>query len=92
MAALAKKNNKTSSTPSFSSLHAGVPKIFSFSRSKLSHLIKEPSLLEEAKHAISDRCSVLEGDDVYHCWEVMFKFENMKEEYIGECNIAPANE
>ncbi|MCO5606837.1 hypothetical protein L7F22_061028 [Adiantum nelumboides] len=92
MAALAENDNKPSSTPSSSSSHAGIPKLEPFNRSRLSRLVKEPSLLEKAEHAISDRCSVLEGDDAYHCWEALFEFENMKEEYTGECNIAPANE
>ncbi|MCO5585616.1 hypothetical protein L7F22_039551 [Adiantum nelumboides] len=70
----------------------GIPELEPFNCSRLSRLIKEPLLLEKAKHAISNWCSVLEADDAYHCWEALFKFENMKEEYTGECNIALANE
>ncbi|KAI5082009.1 hypothetical protein GOP47_0001752 [Adiantum capillus-veneris] len=92
MAALAENNNKPSVTSSSSSSSPGIPKLEPFNRSRVSRLMKEPSLLEKAEHAISDRCSILEGDEAYQCWEALFEFENMKEEYTGQCNIAPATE
>ncbi|CAM6049008.1 unnamed protein product [Sphagnum compactum] len=54
------------------------PKMEPFSRSRISRLMREPSLLEKAEQALSDRCIVLEGDEGYRCWEALSEFENIK--------------
>ncbi|CAK9226542.1 unnamed protein product [Sphagnum troendelagicum] len=54
------------------------PKMEPFSRSRISRLMREPSLLEKAEQALSDRCMVLEGDEGYRCWEALSEFENIK--------------
>ncbi|CAK9876772.1 unnamed protein product [Sphagnum jensenii] len=68
------------------------PKMEPFSRSRISRLMREPSLLEKAEQALSDRCMVLEGDEGYRCWEALSEFENIKEAYETQCNIAPSHE
>lgn len=88
-AALADSSDNSSS---YSISSEGVPKMEPFNRSRVSRLSREPPLLEKAEQAISDRCSILEGDDAYRCWEALFEFENLKEELSGNCNIAPHSE
>lgn len=66
----------------------GVPKMEPFSRSRISRLMREPSLLEKAEHALGDRCTQLEGDEAYRCWEALFEFENIKKSYEVECETA----
>jgi hypothetical protein len=69
-----------------------VPKMEPFNQSRISRLVREPSLLEKAEHAISDKCTLLEGDEAYRCWEALFEFENIKETYQVECDIATGDE
>jgi hypothetical protein len=69
-----------------------VPKMEPFNQSRISRLVREPSLLEKAENAISDKCTILEGDEAYRCWEALFEFENIKETYQVECDIATGEE
>ncbi|KAH7420326.1 hypothetical protein KP509_13G002300 [Ceratopteris richardii] len=82
------ENGAESPLISSSSTPSGVPKLEPFSQSRVSRLMKGPSLLEKAEHAILDRCTILEGDDAYNCWEAFSEFEDMKHEYSAQCNIA----
>lgn len=63
-----------------------------FNRSRLTRSIPEPSLLEKAEHALSDRCMILEGDEAYRCWEALFDFEKLKDEYKAQCDVALSDE
>ncbi|KAH7415999.1 hypothetical protein KP509_14G070500 [Ceratopteris richardii] len=89
--ALAENNDKPSLSAKGPS-SAGVPKLEPFSQSRVSRLVKEPSLLEKAEHAIADRCSILEGDAAYECWEALFEFEHMKHDTKIQCDLAAPSE
>lgn len=65
-----------------------VPKLEPFNQSRLSRLLRQPSLLEKAAHALAERCLLLEGDEAFRCWEALFEFENIKEAYQVECDTA----
>jgi hypothetical protein len=65
-----------------------VPKAKPFNQSRISRLLREPSLLEKADQALAERCTHLEGDEAYRCWEALFEFEDIKEAYQGECDTA----
>lgn len=77
---------------SSSSSSQNVPKMEPFNQSRISRLMREPSLLEKAESALSDKCTALEGDDAYRCWEALSEFENLKETYQVECDIATGDE
>lgn len=66
----------------------GIPKMEPFNRSRISRLMKEPPLLQKAEQGLADRCTTLEGDDAYNCWEALFEFENLKNEFQQECEVA----
>jgi hypothetical protein len=80
------------SSSSSSSNSQNVPKMEPFNQSRISRLMREPSLLEKAENALADKCTVLEGDDAYRCWEALFEFENLKETYQVECDVATGDE
>jgi len=50
-----------------------VPKLEPFNQSRISRLVREPSLLKKAEDAIAEKCMVLEGDAAYWCWEALFE-------------------
>lgn len=54
--------------------------------------MREPSLLEKAEHALSDRCMILEGDAAFRCWEALFDFEDLKKQYTAQCDGAGSGE
>jgi len=69
-----------------------VPKSEPFNQSRISRQMRGPSLLETAENALAEKCTHLEGDEAYSCWEALFEFENIKEEYQQECDVASADE
>lgn len=69
-----------------------VPKLEPFNQSRISRLMREPSLLEKAEHALAERCVLLEGNEAYRCWEALFEFENVKEAHQGECAVASSED
>ncbi|KAG0586525.1 hypothetical protein M758_2G075500 [Ceratodon purpureus] len=75
-----------------SSHDQSVPKLEPFNQSRISRLMREPSLLEKAEHALAEKCMVLEGNEAFRCWEALFEFENIKEAYKGECDTATGDD
>jgi hypothetical protein len=69
-----------------------VPKTQPFNQSRISRLVREHSLLEKAEHALADKCTLLEGDEAFRCWEALFEFENIKEECQVECDLATGDD
>lgn len=69
-----------------------LPKAEPFNQSRLSRLLREPSLLEKAEHALAERCTHLEGDEAFRCWEALFEFEDIKEAYEEECDAASGDD
>ena len=78
--------------PNSSSHGHDVPISEPFNQSRISRQMRGPSLLETAENALADKCTHLEGDEAYSCWEALFEFENIKEEYQQECDVASADE
>lgn len=78
--------------PNSNSHGHGVPKSEPFNQSRISRQMRGPSLLETAENAIAEKCTHLEGDEAYSCWEALFEFENIKEEYQQECDVASFDE
>lgn len=78
--------------PNSSSHGHDVPKSEPFNQSRISRQLRGPSLLETAENALAEKCTHLEGDEAYRCWEALFEFENIKEEYQQECDVASADE
>lgn len=64
------------------------PKLEPFSRDKITRGVREPGLLKKAEKAIMERCSTLEGEESFSCWETFFEFEKMKEESEELCNVS----
>jgi len=72
--------------------NAQTPKLEPFSRDKVTRGIREPSLLRKAEKGIMDRCSTLEGEESFSCWETFFEFEKMKEESENLCNVSSSED
>lgn len=71
---------------------AQTPKLEPFSRDKITRGIREPTLLRKAEKAIMDRCSTLDGEESFSCWETFFEFEKMKEESEELCNVSSSED
>ncbi|KAJ7566391.1 hypothetical protein O6H91_02G100300 [Diphasiastrum complanatum] len=79
-------------TSSDSSISKQIPRLEPFNQSRIARGMRERSLIEKAERAVSDRCSELEGDEAYKCWEALFELEKMKEDCKIECNMKSINE
>ncbi|XP_024376636.1 CCG-binding protein 1 [Physcomitrium patens] len=55
-----------------------IPKLGSFNKSFLSHLMSQPSLLENAEYALAECCTHLDIGEAYSCWEAVSEFEDIK--------------
>lgn len=71
---------------------AQTPELEPFSRDKITRGIREPALLKKAEKAIMERCSTLEGEESFSCWETFFEFEKMKEESEQLCNVSSSED
>ncbi|BBN15150.1 hypothetical protein MPTK1_6g17450 [Marchantia polymorpha subsp. ruderalis] len=66
------------------------PRLDDFSQSRLSRSMRDRTILQKAESALYDKCMALEGEKAYECWEALFDYEHIKEEYETECDVAPS--
>ncbi|ERN17700.1 hypothetical protein AMTRI_Chr13g91780 [Amborella trichopoda] len=57
-----------------------IPKLESFSRSRIDRGLKEPSFLQKSENAIADYCSTVDGDESYGCWRAYFELKELEAE------------
>ncbi|KAI3525389.1 hypothetical protein L1887_04150 [Cichorium endivia] len=57
-----------------------IPRLESFSRSKLDRIIRDPPLIEKAENDLADYCSTLDGDSSYSCWRAYFELKELEKE------------
>ncbi|KAG6546485.1 hypothetical protein Mapa_012034 [Marchantia paleacea] len=66
------------------------PRLDDFSQSRLSRSMRDRTILQKAESALFEKCMALEGEKAYECWEALFDYEQIKEEYETECDVAPS--
>ncbi|ONK64854.1 uncharacterized protein A4U43_C07F30670 [Asparagus officinalis] len=63
---------------------ASIPKLESFSRSRIDRRIQEPEFLQKCENDLTEYCSTLEGDDSYSCWRAYFELKDLEKEMPKE--------